>query len=277
MKVAYINATPRSKIFKYYTSAGNGGSTSSSATTYSPNYIPPNAEGEVVINTIDSGNVVKSVTVNADDNTAMDVTMGNAVTKIVAGNNITISPSSGIGDVTVTNAMTNVVTKIIAGNNITISPTSGIGNVTITSSSGSSYTFDNTTVINNSNNISGNKVNMLYVSYNYDVGTYTPSVIQSHPVRFTLQINRVAPAGQSYYINLPSAFNLNNSYGFQLTPFVNNTSDADSVGQYLHAVLINNSNLLTVKLINGSTQSMTNLVCFVSFWTTVNYNNLFPN
>jgi len=53
------------------------------------------------------------------------------VTRIIAGNSISISPTSGLGDVTITNAG---VTSIVAGANITISPTNGKGAVTINGS-----------------------------------------------------------------------------------------------------------------------------------------------
>jgi hypothetical protein len=53
------------------------------------------------------------------------------VTKITAGNSITISPTTGVGNVTVTNSG---VTSIVAGQNITISPTNGKGAVTVNGS-----------------------------------------------------------------------------------------------------------------------------------------------
>ena len=52
------------------------------------------------------------------------------VNKIIAGDNVTISPTTGIGDVTI-NAADPGVTKIVAGTNVTISPTGGTGEVTI--------------------------------------------------------------------------------------------------------------------------------------------------
>jgi len=53
------------------------------------------------------------------------------VTRIIAGNSISISPVSGVGDVTITNAG---VTSIVAGENITIDPANGKGDVTINGS-----------------------------------------------------------------------------------------------------------------------------------------------
>lgn len=62
--------------------------------------------------------------------------VANLVTKIVAGNNVTISPSSGLGVVTINAAGGGngggAVTQIIAGSGIDVSPTTGIGAVTIT-------------------------------------------------------------------------------------------------------------------------------------------------
>ena len=64
-------------------------------------------------------------------------TWGTAVSQIVAGTNITISPSGGTGVVTINaSGGTGGVTQIIAGTNITISPAGGTGAVTINSSGG---------------------------------------------------------------------------------------------------------------------------------------------
>ena len=57
------------------------------------------------------------------------------VTSLVAGTNVTLSPVSGLGDVTI-NAAASPVTSLVAGANITLSPVSGLGNVTITAAGG---------------------------------------------------------------------------------------------------------------------------------------------
>lgn len=64
---------------------------------------------------------------------------GTGVSQIVAGNGINISPSTGIGAVTI--STTNgggggAVNRIIAGSNILISPTTGTGDVTISATGG---------------------------------------------------------------------------------------------------------------------------------------------
>jgi hypothetical protein len=53
------------------------------------------------------------------------------VTQIVAGTNVTISPASGTGVVTINASGGGAVDSIIAGTNISISPAGGTGNVTI--------------------------------------------------------------------------------------------------------------------------------------------------
>lgn len=55
----------------------------------------------------------------------------NAVTQLVAGSGISLSPTTGLGTVTVTNAG---VTQIVAGRGISISPTGGTGAVTVNAS-----------------------------------------------------------------------------------------------------------------------------------------------
>lgn len=64
------------------------------------------------------------------------------VTKLIAGPNITLSPASGTGDVTISAAgggggPVTGVTKLIAGTNITLSPASGTGEVIINAAGGS--------------------------------------------------------------------------------------------------------------------------------------------
>ena len=56
------------------------------------------------------------------------------VNKIVAGRNVTISPTDGTGIVTI-NAADAGVKRLIAGNNITLSPSDGIGTVTVSTTS----------------------------------------------------------------------------------------------------------------------------------------------
>lgn len=63
---------------------------------------------------------------------------GGAVTQIVAGTNVTVSPLSGVGVVTVNadDPPAAPVTRIIAGTNVTVSPISGLGNVTVNATGG---------------------------------------------------------------------------------------------------------------------------------------------
>ena len=87
---------------------------------------------------------------------------GGEVTKIIAGTGISLSPSTGVGNVTVTNSQTGrlesvvagggvivsatdplnpvvsaSVTSIVAGSNVTLSPASGVGAVTVSAASAS--------------------------------------------------------------------------------------------------------------------------------------------
>lgn len=57
---------------------------------------------------------------------------GGGVTKIVAGDNVTIEPVEGVGEVTINSTFDAGVTKLIAGDNIILNPVDGVGEVTIT-------------------------------------------------------------------------------------------------------------------------------------------------
>lgn len=62
---------------------------------------------------------------------------GAGVVQLVAGTNVTLSPPTGEGIVTINATSTPPpVTKLVAGSNITLSPSTGLGEVTITASGG---------------------------------------------------------------------------------------------------------------------------------------------
>lgn len=80
---------------------------------------------------------------NNVDSPTVNISNNNSVTEIIAGTGIGVSPSNGLGNVTVTNSG---VTSLVAGTNISLSPVGGTGDVTVnaTTSSGLSvgeYTF----------------------------------------------------------------------------------------------------------------------------------------
>ena len=59
------------------------------------------------------------------------------VSQLIAGAGVSISPTDGLGVVTISSTGgTGAVSQIIAGTNVTISPTNGLGNVTINASGG---------------------------------------------------------------------------------------------------------------------------------------------
>ena len=77
---------------------------------------------------------------------ATDSGGGGGVTQIVAGTDISITPTGGTGAVTINSTATGGVSQIIAGNNVTISPTGGTGNVTINATIPSSTDIVNETI-----------------------------------------------------------------------------------------------------------------------------------
>ena len=76
---------------------------------------------------------------------ATDSGGGGGVTQIVAGTDISISPSGGTGAVTINSTATGGVSQIIAGTNVTISPSGGTGNVTINATGSSTDKVNETT------------------------------------------------------------------------------------------------------------------------------------
>jgi len=70
---------------------------------------------------------------------ATDSGGGGGVTQIVAGTDISITPTGGTGAVTINSTATGGVSQIIAGNNVTISPSGGTGNVTINATIPTTY------------------------------------------------------------------------------------------------------------------------------------------
>ena len=63
-------------------------------------------------------------------NVLLDGEVSTEVSQIIAGTNVTVSPTNGKGAVTI-NSAAGEVSQIIAGNKITVSPTNGKGAVTV--------------------------------------------------------------------------------------------------------------------------------------------------
>lgn len=81
---------------------------------------------DLIIGTkVGGGNPTKTFTVQS----IADLTSG--VKKIIAGSDISISPTDGVGEVTINCTLDPGVTSLIAGANISLSPSSGVGDVNI--------------------------------------------------------------------------------------------------------------------------------------------------
>jgi hypothetical protein len=131
-----VNATPRNLLYKYFNAQGAGYvtkttntqnemSTNDNTGIYVDNLSDFPTAGEENVLYIDITTKICYVW-NEDTKNYAQVTAN--VQKIIAGTNVTVSPTSGVGEVTV-NAENNGVTQITAGNGITIS--NQTGNVTI--------------------------------------------------------------------------------------------------------------------------------------------------
>jgi len=145
-----IPPVPRSRFFKYYEgiNTGNSGGSSNVWTQQTQN---PSDNFGTGLNIIGTGNVVKSIANNATDDNIFDVTMGDAVTKIIAGNNISISPTTGIGDVTINTTGGINFTQTGTGNTIVTPLTYNTGTNTLASTLG--YRFDTVSTSGSGNTV----------------------------------------------------------------------------------------------------------------------------
>jgi hypothetical protein len=141
-----IPAKPRSDRFKYYSAGASSSSGSGGSVTVQP---APEEQQEIAyIDTYDSiptppENGLKLVITqdtheiyswDEDNQVWVNTTPESDVTKIIAGTNISVSPTSGLGDVTISSK--GGVSSIKAGTNVSISPTTGLGDVTINAAGG---------------------------------------------------------------------------------------------------------------------------------------------
>jgi len=181
---------------------------SSIKVTQTPNFTPTTEQlnvGDILINSYD-GNVFVKQQQNKTQNIINLRSTGSNVTKIIAGSNISISPTGGTGIVTI-NASTPIsasyalsssyalnggVTKIIAGTNVVLSPIEGTGTVTINAvlaSTGSgvpngplySLQYNNGGIFSGSNNFTLLNNNALYLTGSLNVsgsiiGSFTGSL-----------------------------------------------------------------------------------------------------
>ncbi len=85
----------------------------------------PKLSDLVIGTSLGNGNPTKSFTIQS----IADLASG--VSKIIAGTDISISPTGGTGDVTINCTLDPGVTSIIAGANIALSPSSGVGAVNV--------------------------------------------------------------------------------------------------------------------------------------------------
>jgi hypothetical protein len=85
----------------------------------------PKLSDLVIGTSLGNGNPTKSFTIQSIANLAA------GVTKIIPGTDISISPTSGTGEVTINCTLDPGVTSIIAGANIALSPSSGVGAVNV--------------------------------------------------------------------------------------------------------------------------------------------------
>lgn len=92
-------------------------------------------------NPLDGIGAVKAganITIAADGTISSTGGGSGGVTRLIAGSNITLNPTTGVGDVTIsaTGGGTGGVSQLVAGSGISLSPASGTGVVTITNTGG---------------------------------------------------------------------------------------------------------------------------------------------
>jgi hypothetical protein len=182
MRITHVNATPRSKIFKYYSTSGVQGGNNSTSNIYNPPHIEIDNKDIIQLNVIGDGNVISNIDNNQDDLTILDITKSNAVTKIIPGTNVTVTPTTGIGDVTINSKTTINYTQSGSGNSITALSYNN-NNATLSSTLG--YRMTSLTTSG-----SGNVVGSL----SYSNGTLTQNM------------TNIASSGGNVVSNLPSGY-----------------------------------------------------------------------
>jgi len=112
-----------------------------------------------------------------------------AVSQIVAGSNVTVTPSSGVGVVTVNSL--GAVTQLLAGTNISLSPSTGVGAVTINSSGSGGVA----TVAGTANQIASAGTTAVTLSLLPPVATPGTDVVYANPKSLTVDaLGRVVAA-----------------------------------------------------------------------------------
>lgn len=88
--------------------------------------------GPGVVGAIKAGN---GISIAADGSISLNSSQ--TITKVTAGTGITVTPSTGFGDVAISINPSTQISKLIAGSNVTLSPATGVGDVTISVTGGS--------------------------------------------------------------------------------------------------------------------------------------------
>jgi hypothetical protein len=306
-----IPAVPRSRKFKYYTNSSEGRGGGSSTIVQS---VAESKQEIIYVNTANDlpvpndENYLLAIAADTKKVYIYDLNAGqwtlttlDAVSKITAGSNISISPTTGIGNVTISSTAGNIGLNYssdttsnfdvltdstsVSGNtlNAKYKTLTGGTNVTLSSSgqyiyinssaSGGTYYADGTTTILSSTTFSGNRVRLGYAA---NSGSFNSSNV--HPIEILLSTSASIAGGSGITFNVNTIFTSSNVFGITVLPFFQNQGISDAYGRYLNAVLSFNSsgNIIVTVWNTGTSSAVPTLACYVTFWTSINPQNIFP-
>lgn len=179
------------------------------------------------------------------------------VSKIVAGSNITISPSDGTGVVTINAPASGGVTQIVAGTNVTISPVGGTGVVTINATGGGGGLVSPTG----------------YGSFysNIDQPIAAINTPQAVIIGNTYEANGTSTSGSRIYLNKPGTYQF--SYVAQVYNMANSIEYSEFWIKYNGVNYPNSATRITLAPRKSSTEPSEQLMSLILNGTSLNDND----
>jgi hypothetical protein len=160
------------------------------------------------------------------------------------------------------------------GSNVTFTQS---GSVVYIAANGQSVSADGLTIyVDTDNRFTGNRVKAASATRSAS-GLMSLTLVSVHPIvmRYT---GASIPAGGSLTWALSDTYTASNTYGWALTPYVQDDSVMSAYGKYLKATFsFTSAGVPYVTLYNDSSVAFSTVICFISFWTTANPSSIFVN